>query len=374
MDPLIKSRKSWLYMYRYQGKPRRMTLGTYPEMGLADAHLAHAAARKTLQSGDDPGVVVVKQRQEERDADTIRELVENYLEKWARPRKRSAYEDERILRKDVIPAWGHRKARSITRREVIDLLDGIVERGAPIQANRTLAVIRRMFRWALSRDILDATPCAGIEAPSGERKRERVLSTEEISRFWHGLDHAPMSEMVRLALRLQLVTAQRKGELVAAAWDEFDLDERMWTIPGHRSKNGQTHRVPLSDMALSVIATIREKVGGPDILFPSARTGKPITPEAINHALLKSLPAMDIEDMVPHDLRRTAASNMTSLGIPRLVVAKILNHAEVGVTAVYDRHGYDAEKRRALDVWGGRLTEIVSGHSASSNVLPMRST
>ncbi len=183
-----------------------------------------------------------------------------------------------------------------------------------------------------------------------------------------------MSEMVRLALRLQLVTAQRKGELVAAAWDEFDLDERVWTIPGHRSKNGQTHRVPLSDMALSVIATIRENIAGPDILFPSARTGRCITPESINHALLKSLPGMDIEDMVPHDLRRTAASYMTSLGISRLVVAKILNHAEVGVTAVYDRHGYDAEKRRALDAWGGRLTEIVSGHSAYSNVLPMRST
>ena len=106
-------------------------------------------------------------------------------------------------------------------------------------------------------------------------------------------------------------------------------------------------------------------------MFPSARTGRCITPEAINHALLKSLPGMDIEDMVPHDLRRTAASYMTSLGISRLVVAKILNHAETGVTAVYDRHSYDAEKRGALDAWGRRLTEIVSGYSAFSNVLPM---
>src|SRR5260221_600818 len=151
--------KSWVWVYRFQGQPRRLTLGTYPDMGLADAHIALADARKLLEKGVDPGKKEVERRKAERIAETVAELVEQYLEKWVRPRKRSAVEDERLLNKDVIPAWGRRKAHDIARKDVIALLDKIVDRGSPIAANRTLAVVRRMFNWAISRDILSVNPC-----------------------------------------------------------------------------------------------------------------------------------------------------------------------------------------------------------------------
>ena len=147
-------RKSWIYMYRYGGKPRRMTLGTYPAVGLADAHVKHAKAKADLEKGIDPGAQEVERKRTERTAETVADLVEEYLEKWARPRKRSAAEDERTLRKEVLPLWGNRKAKDIKRREVIALLDEIVNRGSPIQANRTLSVIRKMFNFGISRDIL----------------------------------------------------------------------------------------------------------------------------------------------------------------------------------------------------------------------------
>jgi integrase len=372
-----------------------MTLGTYPAVGLASAHVKHAQAKELLEKGDDPGSLHVEKRRAERQAETVQNLADEYLEKWARPRKRSAGEDERILNKDVIPVWGKRKARSITRRDVILLLDGIVDRGSPIQANRTLAVVRKMFNFAISRDIVDATPVAMVKAPARENQRDRVLSTEEIRIFWNGLDQAPMSTAVKLVLKLQLASAQRKGELVGAALSEFDFDEGVWTVPAERVKNGIAHRVPLSPLTLGLIEEARtvakqaeiarvEKLPGvkpcePEWLFPSPHGNGPIKPKTVNNALQIAMeptgrgkaPAINLKNMTPHDLRRTAASNMAALGINRLVISKILNHVETSVTSIYDRHGYDAEKRHALEVWAAHLEGILSGKPKASNVVTL---
>ncbi len=380
-----KGRRSFVHMYRFDGKARRMTLGTYPVVGLASARVKHASAKEQLSKGIDPGAQQIERKRAERNAETVADLIEEYLEKWARPRKRSADEDERKLKKEVLPLWGKRKAREITRRDVITLLDGIVDRGAPIQANRTLAVIRKMFNFALSRDILDTTPAAMVQAPARENQRDRVLTADEIRTLWKGLDEAPMSPAIKLILRLELVTAQRKGELVGATLPEFNFEASIWTISAVRSKNGIAHRVPLSPLALDLIQEARTLASkskqtpteGAEWLFPSPRGDVPIKPTTVNHALRKALtpranhptPAIKLENLTPHDLRRTAASGMTSIGISRLVVAKILNHVETGVTAIYDRHGYDAEKRHALTVWADHLEGILTGKAAGGNVV-----
>ncbi len=372
--------KAWIWVYHFDGRPRRMTLGAYPALGLADARIKVGEARKLLECGIDPGDREVQRRKAERVAETMAELAEAYLEKWARPRKRSAAEDERILRKDVLPAWGRRKAKDIARRDVITLLDKIVERGSPIAANRTLAVVRRMFGWALSRDIVSANPCAGVKAPGQETRRDRVLIVDEIASLWRALDNPELaiSKTIRLALKLQLATGQRKGEVVGAEWAEFDLDEKVWTIPAGRAKNKLAHRVPLSPLALSVLraANIEQQKGAaldaPSWLFPSPRTGSPVTGPAVDHAMRNNRDALGTGDATPHDLRRTAASHMTSIGISRLVVSKILNHAEPGVTAVYDRHSYDREKRAALDAWSSRLEEIIGARLDHADSVALR--
>ena len=367
--------KSWVLVYHFQGRSRFLTLGSYPQMGVADAHIAVAAARKLLARDVDPGAVEVAARKTERDAVTVAELVEEYLAKWARPRKRSAAEDERQLRKDVIPRWGRRKARDITRRDVIELLDAIVARGSPISANRTFAAIRKMFSWAVSRDLVPASPCAAVNAPGKEHRRDRVLSADEIAVFWNALDDPalPILPPIRLALKFQLCTAQRKGEIVGAEWGEIDLHENIWNIPAEKSKNDLPHRVALAPLALALLNEIARKASGSRWLFPSPRRqGEPITPRAVSHAVRNSRERLGIGDATPHDLRRTAASHMTALGVSRLVVSKILNHAEPGVTAVYDRHSYDAEKRAAAAAWGARLEEIVGADLERASVLRMR--
>jgi integrase len=357
-------RKSFIYVFRFQRLARRMTLGTYPSMKLVEAHSAHAKARELLVKGKDPGTELVESRSADRDASTVRGLVHEYLDKWAKPNKRSWKEDERILNKDVVPALGRKKAKDIKRRDIVLLLDKIVERGSFIQANRTLAVIRKMFNFALNRGILDTSPCAAISAPSKENQRERVLSEDEIKAFWNRLDKAKMAEGTRLALKLQLVTGQRKGEVIGAEWDEFDLGEGWWTIPSEKAKNNSSHRVPLSKPAQDLLKEIKEQSNGSKWLFPSPRGDMPMTGPAIDHAVRNNMDSFKIDPFTPHDLRRTCATQIASMGTDRLIVGKILNHVERGVTATYDRHGYDKEKSQALNKWGRKLTSILTSEKA----------
>lgn len=365
--------KSWGFIYNFEGKKKRMTFGNYPEMSLADARKLHSKALSILTNGKDPAQVKRNQLLEARMSQTVNELINEYLEKWAKPRKRSWKEDERILIKDVIPTWGKRKAKDILRRDVILLLDNILERGSPIIANRTLAVIRRMFNFAVERSIIEVSPCHSVKAPSKENKRERLLSVNEIKNFWECIDKTSMSELTKLALKLQLTTAQRKGEVVSAQWSEIDLQSGWWTIPANKAKNGNSHRVPLSNMSMNLLKQLKEISGDSCWLFPSPKGNTHMSGTAIDHALRKNIKYFNHSETpyTPHDLRRTAASHMTSQGISRLVVSKILNHVERSITAIYDRHSYDKEKRYALEAWGNKLEEIILVKEPNNNVLKL---
>ena len=351
--------KSWIFVYRRKAKLARITMGSYPEMSLAEAHGELARLRGLLRKGTDPVHARQALKQEEIDAPSVSQLAHLYIERYAKARKRSWLEDQRILEKDVIVRWRQITAKDITRRDVVALLDDIVNRGSPIAANRTLACVRKMFNYAVERSILETSPCVAVKAPSKENRRDRVLSEDEIRAFWEGLEHTTISIPIRYALKLQLVTAQRKGEVIAAEWPDFDLTKGWWTIPAERSKNHLAHLVPLSPVALHLLHEMPRL--DDRHLFPSRSVNGYITPEAINHALQWSMGALGTQPFTPHDLRRTAASHMTRIGIPRLVVSKILNHVETGVTAIYDRHSYDAEKREALDAWGQKLEAIRGG-------------
>lgn len=353
-------KKSWVFMYRFEGKARRITFGSYPQISVAEAHAAHGKALTDLEKGIDAGANLVGDNKENRLAPTVEELTKEYLEKWAKPRKRSWKEDARMLEKDVIPVLGNKKAKDVTKRDIIFLLDQLLDRGSPIAANRTLAVVRRMFNFAIERDIIAITPCYGVKAPTKENQKDRVLSEDEIKSFWYGLETASMFESSKLALKLQLVTAQRKGEIVGAEWDEFDFKKNQWTIPASKSKNGNEHLVPLSELALELLQELKTLSNGSKSLLPSPRGNEHMIPTAVDHALRKNMSKFkNVKPFTPHDLRRTAASHMTALGVLRLVVSKLLNHVERDVTGIYDRHTYDKEKRAAVDVWSKKLRDII---------------
>jgi len=348
-------------MYRFHDTSRLLTIGSYPLITLHSARLEAAKAKDKILKGIDPAKVKKSTKESHRDAETVKALVAEYIAKWAKPRKRTWKEDERILKKDVIPAFGRRKAKDIKRRDIVLLLDEIMERGAPIQANRTLAVIRKMFNFAVVRSILDASPCAAIPAPSVAKRRERVLGDDEIKTFWLKLDQAKMHERNKLALRLMLVTAQRKLEVASAEWIEFDLKTGWWTIPSERSKNGRSHRVPMTPLAKELLKQIKVAAGDSRHLFPSPRTDKPITCQSIDHAVLRNSDCFDIPHFTPHDLRRTATSKMTEAGMSSNDVGKVLNHSEnTTISRHYDHYSYDREKKKALMMWERKLKSILA--------------
>jgi integrase len=381
--------KSFVWVYHFEGRPRRLTFGAYPRLSLADAGVRLAEAKKLLGKGTDPGSRAIAERTAERDAETINELVSSYLERYAWVRKRSAAEDERILGKDVLPRWGHRKVKDITRRDIVSLLNGIVDRGAPIQANRTLTILRRMFRFAIGQAIIEISPCDRVEAPSSENQRDRALDEEEISLFWRALEAGPMEPNARRILRLMLVTGQRRGEVVGIHRDEIDLDKALWILPSARAKNRREHLIPLSDLARQILTEEPPNESG--WLFPSKLTGAPYRGQSIDHATQYLFDARPIskpsqklsqkvsvpllagvmERFTPHDLRRTAATRMRELGVSRGDVKMVLNHVETDVTARYDRYDGLAEKRRALDIWARRLEQIIKGEKPADNIVEL---
>lgn len=356
-------RKSWTVVYRTNGRLRRMTLGVYPHVSLAEARGKAKDVLHEAGNGGDPAAAKI----EERRAETFADLAREYIERHAK-HKRSGREDIRLLngsphkkktgKKPHVPLvtrWGSRKVKDIHRRDVRELLDEIAER-APIMANRTLALVRKMFNFGIEHDWVDTNPCHMIKRPAPESQRERVLSEDEIRRVWKALDDE--HPIIAVLFRLRLLTAQRGGELLGATWGEMDLASSWWTIPAERSKNGLAHRVPLSPRALRILKALRKKTDDSPWVFPSTRKKGP----HINHAqkAIERIVERSGVEFRGHDLRRTAASLMVGAGVPRLVVSKILNHVETGVTAVYDRHSYDQEKRQALDFWGCRVEAIVS--------------
>ena len=253
------------------------------------------------------------------------------------------------------------RATEIRRRDIRALIEKIAERPAPSMANRIQALIHKMFNFAIDHEIVEFNPCAQLEHPAKERPRDRVLTDAEIRQFWAVLDGEPPH--IAAAFRLRLITAQRGGEVHSMRWEDVDLNDRWWTIPGSVAKNGLAHRVPLSDLALEVLFALRDRqtaktAGSPLVLSAAARDPRRRRP---------TLARLGLNDFRGHDLRRTAASRMASAGFPRLVIGKVLNHAEPGVTAVYDRHTYDAEKCQALQTWARSLRTLLDADSACGN-------
>jgi integrase len=350
-------RKTLCWYRSVKNRPERLTIGDYQNLSIEAARRIAAKYNAEKGAKNSPATAA----REKREAGTFGELAAEYLKRHA-IKKKSHSEDKRIIEKDICPrrgGWTNRKVEDITRRDVRALLDRIVERGAPIAANRTLALVRAIFNFGIKEEMSTVNPAARIEPPGTETERERVLSDVEIKAFWDKLPMTEMEETTKRALRLMLITAQRRGEVCSMEWDELDVEGGWWTIPASKAKNAKTHRVPLSKLALKVIAESPRE--GHYVLASSRVAGKHIQGLAVSHAVRKNRQFWGIDRFTPHDLRRTAASAMASEGVSRDIVGKVLNHAEKGVTAVYDRYGYDTEKRDALELWSRKLERILFG-------------
>jgi integrase len=274
-------------------------------------------------------------------------------------RQRSAKGTEGLLRHHVLPYWHGRPIGEVTRRDILDVLDRVVDAGTPIAANRTLAAIRKMFRWAVERDIIATSPCINIKPPAAERSRDRTLSDEELRQVWQAADKIgyPFGSVTKMLA----LTGQRRDEVSRMTWEEVDLKKRVWRLPAARTKNGRPHEVPLSTTAISILKAAPRLVSSPYVFTTNGAT--PASGFAKNKKRLDGLLPADMPPWRLHDLRRTVASGLARLGVGLPVVEKILNHTSgtfKGVLAVYQKYDFRSEREKALQLWGQHVDALVS--------------
>ena len=359
--------KSWTVRYRHRGRMRRMTLGTLKAIPLAKARdrvrdLLHDASK-----GSDPAT----EKQLGKTAETIAELADLYIEKWAKPRKRSWKADRNLLDHKVLPKWRHRAIVDITRQDVRELVEDVAEAGAPIVANRVAALCSKLFAFALDRDLVTASPAVRIPRPGQEQARDRVLSESELQMLWKAFDSldTPMAAFYKL----RLLTAQRGGEVSDMRWSDVDLEQGWWTVPATSSKNKLSHRCPLNGSAVTILAALLATADEKAVYVLGAWHRAKGNGARGKRQQAEAAARFPVDNFRGHDLRRTAASMMASGGIPRLTISKLLNHVEHGITKVYDRHSYDPEKAAALTWWDAKLNAIVTNADAGK-VLPFGRT
>jgi len=362
--------KSWAVRYRHNGSTRKHTVGVFPAFDLAHARDAAAKALRAVQEGRDPG----REKQQARSGlpDTVGAVVAEFIEAHVKRKNRasSAAATQGVFRRHVLPHWRDRLIKSITRRDVHALLDRVIADGSPIAANRTFSAIRTLFGWALSRDIVETLPTAGVPRPAEERSRDRVLTDAELKAVWHaataiGLPFGPL-------VQLLILTAGRRNEIANLRWSEVDLDLDMITLPAERTKNGVQHEIPLSAPAIAILKSLPRVNGSTFVLTtngeaPSWDFGK-------KKRKLDALLPPEMPPWVLHDIRRTAASGMAKLGAPLSVIEKCLNHVGGnfgGIVGVYQRHEFSEEKLQAFDAWARHVEELVNDKTKTANVIAL---
>jgi integrase len=347
-------------------------------MSLAQARDRAEAMRRDVAAGDNP----VERKRREKEAatrKTFQALADRYLDEHARRHKRSANADERNLRLHVLPKWGKRRYDEIGRPDVIELAEGLVTAGKPTLANRVQALVSSIFSFAMDADLVKGNPCARLRRRGAETIGRRVLSDAEIRLFWPDIVQRPVSPRVGLALRLILLTGVRPGEAAGMARTELEnLSEKgraRWIIPPKRTKNGRARLVPLSEPARLAILSALEFADEDDKhLFPSPSVKDvPITAHALAVAMARFAGNLDanagkswqVERPSPHDLRRTVATRLAELGIPKEDRDAILNHTprDVGKKH-YDLYDREREKRHALELWASTLAAIITNGRA----------
>jgi integrase len=352
--------KTWSAFYRLHGKLHRISLGTYPAMGLAEAREAWRQIRQDVTRGIDPAPA----HKVERPATTFAAVAEEWLRR-DQSGNRSLPTIRRIVDRELIPAWGNRPIQEISRRDILDLIDGIVDRGSPVMARRVQARLHRLFRWCVGRGIIAVNPVADLPKPGSEPKRDRVLTDDELVQVWKGTD--VLGFPFGPAHQLLILTGARREEIGRLKWDEIDGDTIR--LKGDRTKNGEPHDIPLSALARVLLEKLPRIVGSEFVFTAGGR--KPVSAWSTAKARLDA--AVLIAPWRIHDLRRTVATGCQRLGVGLQVVESILGHtagSRAGVIKIYQRHNYADEKRSALEAWGAHVMALIEGKS-TTNVVPM---
>ncbi|MFZ2555550.1 MAG: site-specific integrase [Minisyncoccia bacterium] len=320
-------------------------------MRLAEARKMAQGALNSVAHGDDPQ----QEKENARNGFAFDETVETFLRTHCARfnRTSTAQETARLLNAQFVNRWGRRDLREITRSEVVAVLDRIVANGAPSAGNHALSAVRKFFNWCVERGLIEISPCTAIKKPTPHRSRDRVLSDHELAAIWSAARSVgyPYGSIVQLLI----LTAQRRGEVTGMRWHDIDFEKSTWSIPAERTKSNRQQILPLVPAAMEIITSLPKL--GADHVFPAQGESQ----NAFS-GFSKSKRRLDetsgVRVWTLHDLRRTAATGMASLGVSPHVVERVLNHTSGtlgGVAGVYNRFGYLPEMCAALEKWSEQI-------------------
>ena len=342
--------KTFSFVFRLGSKMGRSTLGRYPDMDLKSARSKADEFRKFVTQGIDPRIE--KRTKRTQREITVELMTREFIETYSKPRNSSWKQAESNLRLYLSDPLGARPINEITRADIHQILDDLIARNKPTAANRALAHIRKFFGWLVERGYLEHSPADHIKPRHREQGRDKVLSDQEIKSIWNAAE--AMSGPYRAWIKLLLLCGQRRVE--TACLRRSQIIEGNWHLSSEDTKNKQPHIIPLSQQAKHLVGQLLEQEG--NYLIRSGRKGdSPVN--GFSKAKLQIDRLSGLADWKFHDIRRTVATNLTKLGVDRLILQKIINHSESGVTQIYDRYSYMNEKREALQKWADRLDEIV---------------
>jgi integrase len=374
-----KGKLTFILTARYPGSnnPTRRALGEYPTDTLAESRERARQWRKLIERGIDPKDEEERQRLAElrKRADTFDSAVAVYS-KRVLAKQRRGHIVAKEIEKEFSEKWRGRPITSITRADVLEVINDALDRGAPYQARNLLGNMRAMFNWAIEAGSygLETSPCDRIRPKHliGERvPRDRVLTDDEIRALWSSSERIgyPFGPLIQLLM----LTGVRKSEASGAQWSELNLKGRLWTVPAERFKSKSTHLVPLTDDTITLLETLPSFNQG-DHLFSTSLGKSPVTGFAKAKLRLDRLMQEELgKKPTPfrlHDIRRTVRTRLAGLRIADEVAEMIIGHGRKGIQRVYDQHTYEAEMREALDLWAARLRDIVT--PAPGNVVRLK--
>ena len=379
----------WEVRYTINGKRRFMTIegGLYPTMPLVAAKAEAAKIKLLAKTGKDP--LAERNRLCNGQPKTVNDLFEIWYEKLSK-RIKSHAANRRHYLNEIKPHIGNLAITQVVPIDIQNILNKIVSSKRPTVANKTLICCKQLFNEACKLGLIIYNPASLFkvtDAGGEEKSRERVLSESELAIAFKVIrdnsDIFTRDNYLTLALLVSL--GVRKGELIAAKWQEFDFEKQDWSLPAERSKTGVAINIPISDSIIPWFEELHLRSCGSDYVFPSRRASKRrgyISDDTLNHALAKILGKKvdskkqpyenflgkaGVEDFTPHDMRRTCRTLLSGLGITREIAKKCLNHKVKGIDGTYDRYDYFEERREALTKLSHLIVPLVNN---VSNITP----
>ena len=364
--------KTWDLAYRICGtrKMRRLSLGRTSDVSLEQARERANELTSAARGGRDLIADENQAREAAASRITVEKLIDLYLRRRVIGRLRTAKGIEGRLRRTLAPIL-QRHAADICRRDIREILDSMVDQGNGREAEKRRQVCTAMFRWALSQDIVEANPTAGLDAYDRGTSRDRVLTVEEIRSLWRWLETDALSPEAADILKLELLTGARCGEISGLCAEEIDRQKWIWTLPAARSKNGRQRVTPIVGAARDILESrLAQTEKGP--LFRIER-GATITSAHLGHYLLTRANKLPIAVFTTHDLRRTFATMLAEMGVALDLVAALIGHEAGGretrtLVRHYVRTDLIERKSQVLHAWDERVRNIVNGPEAEKVV------